>query len=206
MKKRLILVAALSLSLAGIGQNNEGGIKPTIIPIEYHGQTGRLDQYQEPAGTVNEVTKTEKIGYHPKKDWILNETLNPNAKPVGMDPSLQQEYSAPRTTKALSHSWEGIPNQPLSPGDPSVDVGPNHVVQMVNGPSGSQIRIYGKTGTPIGSEVAFDNFMSMPGGGGDPIVLYDERADRWLLSEFASSGNVLHVAISTTADPGGGLP
>ena len=51
--------------------------------------------------------------------------------------------------------------------------------------------------------VYFDNFMSMAGGAGDPIVLYDERADRWFLSEFSQSGNNLHIAISTTADPTG---
>jgi hypothetical protein len=60
MKKRLMLEAALSLSIVGIGQTNDGGIKPTIIPIEFHGETGRLDEYVEPEGTVNEITKTKK--------------------------------------------------------------------------------------------------------------------------------------------------
>ena len=40
-------------------------------------------------------------------------------------------------------------------------------------------------------------------GFGDPIVLYDEAADRWLLSEFAASGNHLCVYISQTASPSG---
>ena len=203
MKKILWVVASIALSSIVYAQDKEEGIHPTIIPIEFHGVTGRLDQYQEPHGTVNEITKTEKIGYHPKDDWILNEAVNPNALPQGVDPVLQKDYAEPTATKAPTYTWEGIPNQPVSPGDPAIDVGPNHVVQMVNGSSGAYIQVYDKTGTPIGSQVYFDNFMSMPGGSGDPIVLYDERADRWLLSEFAANGNALHVAISTTPDPTG---
>jgi len=204
MKKKVWLVAAVVISSIAYSQEKEEGIRPSIIPIEFHGVTVRLDAFEEALGTVNEITKTEKIGYHPKDDWILNEAVNPNALPQGVDPALQTDYSEPAgATKAPTYTWEGIPNQPVSPGDPTVDVGPNHVVQMVNGSSGAYIQVYDKTGTPIGSQVYFDNFMGMPGGSGDPIVLYDERADRWLLSEFAANGNVLHVAISTTPDPGG---
>ncbi len=46
-----------------------------------------------------------------------------------------------------------------------------------------------------------DNFTGSVGGAGDPIVLYDAMADRWLMSEFSASGNKLLVAISQTADP-----
>ena len=38
-------------------------------------------------------------------------------------------------------------------------------------------------------------------GAGDPIVLFDALASRWLLSEFASTGNRLCVYISQTVDP-----
>ena len=203
MKKRLVLIATIAISSFVQAQKKDEGIHPTIIPIEFKGETGRLDGYQAPNNVVNEITKTEKIGYHPKMDWVLNESVNPNALPNGEDPVLQKEYATAPTTKAATYSWEGIPNQPVSPGDPSVDVGPNHVVQMVNGSSGAYIQVYDKSGTPIGAQVYFDNFMGMAGGKGDPIVVYDERADRWLLSEFAATGNVLHVAISTTPDPTG---
>jgi PKD repeat protein len=204
MKKRLLLVASIAVSSLVYSQGKNEAIHPTLIPITFQGETGRLDHYQAPSNVVNEVTKTEKIGYHPKNDWILNESVNPNALPQGVDPALQKDYAdAAPSTKAPTYSWEGMPNQPVSPGDPSVDVGPNHVVQMINGASGAYIQVYDKTGNTIGSQVYFDNFIGMAGGSGDPIVLYDERADRWLLSEFASAGNVLHVAISTTPDPTG---
>ena len=48
-----------------------------------------------------------------------------------------------------------------------------------------------------------DNYLGFPGGSGDPIVLYDQDADRWMMSEFANAGNHLHVAISQTPNPAG---
>ncbi|HXG30868.1 MAG TPA: calcium-binding protein, partial [Thermodesulfobacteriota bacterium] len=38
-------------------------------------------------------------------------------------------------------------------------------------------------------------------GFGDPIVLYDRLANRWLMSEFTTSGNHLCVYVSRTPDP-----
>ncbi len=211
MKKLSLLVigalAAFSVNAQKIKKTkdpNKEGIRAQEVPVTFHGVTGKLIDYVEPPGTVNEVVKHPKIGYHPKDDWILNETINPNALPQGEDPALQKHYADPAPpTKALGSNWDAISNFNVSPADPTVDVGPNHVVHMTNGPSGAYIQVYSKTGTPIGSQVYFDNFMNMPGGLGDPIVLYDERADRWFLSEFSSSGNNLHIAISQTADPTG---
>ncbi len=204
MKTLPIFVATLLVCYSLNAQKNKKEtVHSTVIPITFHGITGKLLNYVAPPGTVNEVVKTQKIGYHPKNDWGLNETVNPNALPKGADKSLQKQYTPTTLNKALTYSFDGIINFSVSPADPAVDVGPNHVVQMTNGPSGSYIRIFNKSGTPIGTQVYFDNFMSLPGGLGDPIVLYDERADRWLLSEFSSSGNNMHVAISTTADPTG---
>lgn len=204
MKKLPFIVAVLlACNTLHAQKIKKETLEAKIIPVTYHGVTGKLIDYVEPQGTVNEVVKTQKIGYHPKNDWGLNQTVNPNALPKGGDKSLQKHYTPSSLSKALTYSFDGITNFNVSPADPAVDVGPNHVVQMTNGPSGSYIRVFDKTGTPIGSQVYFDNFMGMPGGLGDPIVLYDERADRWLLSEFSSGGNNMHVAISTTADPSG---
>ena len=202
MKKLLFSVAAVLITSTVNAQKQTNEIQAVSIPVSYNGLTGSLINYLEPVGTVNEITKTPKIGYHPKGDWILNESVNPNALPQGEDPALQKHYS-PANTNALTQSWDGITNFNTNPADPAVDVGPNHVVQMTNGPSGAYIQVYSKTGGAIGSQIYFDNFMNMPGGLGDPIVLYDERADRWMLSEFSSSGDNMHIAISQTADPTG---
>lgn len=100
-------------------------------------------------------------------------------------------------------------NTGVNPADPCLDVGPNHVIQMINGSSGSYFRIYDKSGNALGAQVYLDNFVNAIGGissyngAGDPIVLYDAIADRWMMSEFSSSGNRMIVAVSTTPDPTG---
>ncbi|MDX2359276.1 MAG: PKD domain-containing protein [Crocinitomicaceae bacterium] len=200
--KRLALLLIGALTSFSLFSQKIDAIQAEVLPIEFHGITGNLIDYVEPSGTVNEITRTENSGPS-TKNWGTNPNINPNALPNGMDPAWQTDYAPAAINKVLTQSWDGMGYTSVNPPDPTVDVGPNHVVQMINGGSGSYIQVYSKTGVAIGPQVYFDNFMSMPGGSGDPIVLYDERADRWLLSEFSSTGNNMHVAISTTPDPTG---
>jgi hypothetical protein len=92
----------------------------------------------------------------------------------------------------------------VSPPDPSGDVGTLHFVQAVNGSGGSDIRIYRKSD---GSFVRNFTLTSLGGTGacasglGDPIILFDELASRWVFTEFSpQSGNSLCVYVSDTAD------
>src|SRR5438477_4987924 len=93
-----------------------------------------------------------------------------------------------------------------SPPDPNGAVGPNHVVTMSN----LHFQIFNKSGTSLFGPAANNTLWSGFGGGcqtrnaGDPVVLYDQLADRWLLSQFTSAAPYLEcVAISTTGDPTG---
>ncbi len=92
------------------------------------------------------------------------------------------------------------------------DVGPDHYVQMVN----TSFQIFDKEGNSLAGPF-FNNSLWAGFGGvcentnrGDPIVLYDHLADRWLLSQFAfnldASNNPIGpfrecVAISQGPDP-----
>ncbi len=210
MKRIILFGATLALTMTAFSQNkNQSTISKNekvpvdLLPVTFHGTVGPLSTYQEDPNALNEITRTEKLGYHPKDDWVLNEKINPNALPVGADPALQKEYNTNiNTHKAMVIQFDGMGYTGVNPADPAVDVGPNHVVQMINGGSGAYIEIYDKTnGNVVMSQVYFDNFMSMPGGAGDPIVLYDERAQVWYLSEFSNSGNNMHLAVSSGSNP-----
>ena len=92
------------------------------------------------------------------------------------------------------------------PPDTNGDVGKDHYVQMVN----SITEIFDRdTGTSLMGPFASNMFWSGLGGAcdtendGDPVVLYDHLADRWMVSQFAVPGgtNYLCVAVSTTPDP-----
>jgi hypothetical protein len=91
----------------------------------------------------------------------------------------------------------------VNPPDTVGDVGPNHYIQMINGNSGAVFRIYNKAGTLLAGPTNLETLGTgnCASGLGDPIVLYDQLAGRWLMSEFSNSGNRLCVYISQTGDP-----
>src|SRR6266540_1009556 len=100
----------------------------------------------------------------------------------------------------------------VNPPDPIGDVGPHNYVEMVN----LVFAVYDKSGTmqlgPVPLGALWDGFAipDCTDLSGDPVVLYDQLSDRWVLSQFTTSGlddptlpfwNC--VAISTTGDPTG---
>src|SRR5205823_8279094 len=96
------------------------------------------------------------------------------------------------------------------PPDTNGAIGPNHYVQMVN----SNIAVYDKTGATLMTPRPINGLWSVTPNSecfthnnGDPIVLYDQLADRWMVSQFvvqASTENYAQcIAISQTADPTG---
>ncbi len=95
----------------------------------------------------------------------------------------------------------------VSPPDPAGDVGPNHYVAMTN----LSYAVLDKSGTLLYGPAANNTVWTGFGGAcenensGDPIVLYDQISDRWLLSQFTSAGPDYYncVALSTTPDPTG---
>jgi hypothetical protein len=117
-------------------------------------------------------------------------------------------------------NFEGLSNEDnfnifgfrVNPPDPNGEVGPNNYVEMVN----LTFAVYSKTGTlllgPVDTGTLWDGFAipDCTDPSGDPVVLYDQFTDRWLLSQFTTSGlddptkpfwNC--VAVSTTGDPTG---
>ena len=93
------------------------------------------------------------------------------------------------------------------PPDTNGAVGPNHFILITN----MGLRIYDKTGTPLTAQFRLSLLLAgIPNAGdddGDPIVVYDQMADRWILSQFnlqVTAGSThMHVAISKTGDPTG---
>lgn len=97
----------------------------------------------------------------------------------------------------------------VAPPDTDGAVGPNHYVQMIN----LLTTVFDKAGNivPGGGPFASNAFWTGIGGNcepynqGDPIVLYDDVADRWLVSQFAFPDSFdtfsQCVAISQTGDP-----
>ena len=116
----------------------------------------------------------------PKGDDALVENQMRTAKKSGRAPSLVFEADI---------SQAGV-------SDPTGAVGPNHYIGAWN----FAFRIFDKEGNPLTNEASLSTIF--PGNAiGDPIVLYDAEADRFIITEFDSSPNGFNVAICQGPDP-----
>ncbi|OGO36376.1 MAG: hypothetical protein A2W35_07410 [Chloroflexi bacterium RBG_16_57_11] len=130
---------------------------------------------------------------------------------------LQSALSGP-TAAAISAplvNFEGLSNLDnfntfgfrVNPPDPNGDVGPNHYVEMIN----LVFAVYDKQGNlllgPVDTGTLWADFPveDCTDPSGDPIVIYDQLEDRWLLTQFTTRGPAYYdcVAISQTGDPTG---
>ena len=140
-------------------------------------------------------------------------------------PVIQSKgYSGDAALQALSPAvaipsplanFEGLSNQDnfnifgfrVNPPDPNGEVGPNHYVEMIN----LVFAVYDKNGNKLvgpvdtGSLWAGFAIPDCTDPSGDPVVLYDQLEDRWLLSQFTTRGPIYYncVAVSQTGDPTG---
>jgi hypothetical protein len=95
------------------------------------------------------------------------------------------------------------------PPDTNGDVGPNHYVQPLN----VAFKIFDKSGNTLSGPTTFNSFFSGLTGTpcananqGDPFVIYDQQADRWLISDFAfpsfpGSSFFQCIGVSQSPDP-----
>jgi hypothetical protein len=138
----------------------------------------------------------------------------------GINARLQGQFLTAAITAPLAN-FEGLSNQDnfniyggrVNPPDPVGDVGPNHYVEMIN----LAFAVYDKTGAVLAGPTAigdlWDGFAieDCTDPSGDPIVVYDQLVDRWILSQFTTRGFDPPftapfydcVAISQTGDPTG---
>ena len=125
------------------------------------------------------------------------------------DPVIQDDPFAPSVEPNIPSTgvnFEGINNiWGVYPPDTNGAAGVNHYIQTVN----LGYAIWNKNGT-IARAVSNTNTLWSGFGGpcestnsGDPIVLHDQIANRWLISQFGlpTVGNYQCIAISQTSDP-----
>jgi len=178
----------------------------------------------QPAGVFQGARRAVKFDVSPPL-WSIAAKAISTDDAIGrmlVDPpsKLEGEYG-PQDLDAVPQDWTAAPLIPapavsfdamnnisqVSPPDPVGDVGPDHYVAMSNLSFG----VYSKTGTLLYGPAANNTLWTGFGGDcetsndGDPIVLYDQFADRWLLSQFTAGGPTFYncVALSVTGDPTG---
>jgi Secretion system C-terminal sorting domain len=193
------------------------------VPIEFNVGEGRFIKTTETlfgksalSNPLTDVPVRNENGMIIEKD---HNTFLPAKKSemymVGKDQASQKNYTRKlrlNNFQALGTNLDGMAYTGVTPSDPTICVGSNHVIQMINGPSGSYYQIYSKTGNIVKAKGYLDALTGI-GGAGDPICLYDQFADRYILTEFRNNvesfgtppntDEGLVIAYSATNDPTG---
>jgi hypothetical protein len=199
LRFRFALMLLLAVPASALAQTG----RPQIIPADRHDVSPPLRDLPPAPRIVGEL-EAEPARLIPSR----------RIAPSGPDAALQSSTLAPTlAAPSIGLNFDGIGNGVAgfsvryAPPDTNGAVGPNHFVQTVN----TDIAVYTKTGALAFGPVATSTLWSGFGGGcetnndGDPIVVYDRIADRFVVSQF--SVNTLPylqcVAVSQTGDPTG---
>jgi cell division septation protein DedD len=190
-----------------VRQGNDGGAGQPVGRItvgqSYHNDTSPpiRDMVQVPLKGVQEDEDSHDAIRNPKiennhvdrRDTVVQSSMAPDAMP----------------TPALN--FNGIPFPGVAcncePPDTVGEVGATQYVQMVN----EGYQVFNKTtgASVLGPSSIVSIWAGFGGlcqtsGSGDPVVLYDQIANRWLISQFAGGVPTDEcIAISTTSDATG---
>jgi hypothetical protein len=209
MKLNHYLIFMLAMLMAGFiqGQNGQEQNVPIVSKAVYFDVTPPLRDM--PIVLPGERDRSWK------DNIIQNKSMEEEYKNMEadipedfVDPVLQQSYPFSRDITGPVLNFDGVGNvSGVYPPDTEGDVGSDYYFQMIN----LAFAIWDKQGNllygPVDNSTLWDGFIGPWTGtnDGDPIVLYDELADRWIASQFAintSNGTYWQlVAVSSTSDP-----
>ena len=205
----------------------------TLMPLMVHAQSDTALQHRAEVSYPMKFDKTPKplremfdTGEKPEPARGGKDFEPGRPQPVGnrnkpfTDPLSDRSVGLPSALAEIKASTNGTPVDPnarVAPPDTTGDVGPNHYVQWVNlryavytltRDANNQITGFNLvSGFPKNGNVVWQGFggRCQSDNDGDPIVQYDQLADRWILTQFAVSGTPYTqcVAVSTTGDPTG---
>lgn len=176
-------------------------LAPPVTPSRFDGDLRALPPIEpwRPGEPIREI---------PQRRYLPEGGDLPDPAPR-RDPLMDRRADAQRATDSqfvvTSRSFAGRGFTGVNPPDTVGDVGPGHYIQSVNAGTGAIVEIWNKAQPQPDLLVSFS--MDTLGSGqcadgfGDPIILYDRQADRWVLTEFSRSGNFLCVYISQGPDP-----
>lgn len=203
--KKLIIFTITGLFIAYTWAQ-DGPVKPTITGVgTYYGLTPPLRDL--PVITEAEFKKMQASAADDRNRELENRSypFAATALPKGPDPVWQKKMGTAKSGKEPIMNFNGQ-QSPYYPPDANGAVGPLYYMQDIN----TIYAIYDKTtGALVAGPTAMNQlFSGVPGANcndGDPLILYDEQADRWLAVEFSicSSNDRMLIAVSQTSDPTG---
>jgi hypothetical protein len=228
-RRSMLAIVALSLLVTTAG-TAMGAQEAPLVELEPTFSTAAAFDVSPAARDLAQPVTLQRAPFGPSQDLReIRPDRGPNVPDQGFsgDGALQGSSALEATTATAAATipsplltFEGLSNEDnrtafgfrVAPPDPIGDVGPNHYVEMVN----LVFAVYDKQGNlllgpvPLGALWESFEVEDCTDPSGDPIVLYDQLEDRWILSQFTTRGfddPTLPfydcVAISQTGDPTG---
>lgn len=215
---KLLFTAAVAVGVAFLLPSQPSSAEPTVSSESVNGpvvgQASRAGVSDAVSALVSRRSKrpsgkliTTVVG--PSTDtasYVLSRTPDTGV-------SIGRFSSAPMPTPSLS--FDGLANYDnitaynavIIPPDTIGEVGPNHYVQAIN----ALVRIFDKNGNALTPPFRLSQLFASLGtvcaarDDGEPIVVYDPLADRWILSQYCNAFPPFRqmIAVSQTGDPTG---
>lgn len=198
-----VLLLAFNASAAGAPAAKERPPAPGVlvigpaVPTVFDGDLRDLPRAPgwQPGDPIKEIPRR-----HHHEAEITPPPVEPQIDPLlGVQARAEVRMLDPPILNFAGQGFSGV-----NPPDTVGDVGLDRYVQMINGPGSSLFTVYNKAdGSVAAGPISLETLGSgdCAFGLGDPVVLYDQLADRWFLSEFSDAANALCVYVSQTSDP-----
>ncbi len=199
----VFLLFFILFSQFSYGQEKNGPSR--ISKLQLVAKVPSLAQQLDRGTFVKSNTRGEKQEINPKRRGA-NTTVPGKGFPKNGDPLVDH------SKKAINRSYQPQPirvfdahistNADPVPSDPTGAVGSNHYVAAWN----TAFRIFDKNGNPLIAEASLSTLFP-DNTAGDPIVLYDAAADRFIITQFEDKDDNedfdsgLNIAISAGPDP-----
>jgi hypothetical protein len=173
----------------------------TRFPVELEEFQRLQEEAQQPGPTGTEAQAAAVDPTTEDEDVEAAEAL------AVLDPPEGQTVAPGAAAPALTRSFEGIGQTAWRPPDPTMAVGPNHVLVAVN----TDLAGYSKGGTLLFRWANMTTLFGpvLPSGASlfDPRLAYDHYAQRWIVVVDARrptpAGSWIMVAVSQGPDPAG---
>jgi hypothetical protein len=219
----VLFSAGVFLALLGFGTlSNASAQAPAQKPTQE--QIGLTTVFHTLHSDLSRPLREQPLEWPPREKMESEHEANLNPKIPhkhvdGLDPVIQSSFldrlmTAPSIPGPIL-TWAGIPFPGVvcncAPPDTNGDVGKTQYVQIVN----EGVQVFNKsTGASQFGPVAIRSLWAGFGGvcetagSGDPVVVYDSLADRWVVSQFAvPSGAAVPqdecIAVSRSGDARG---
>ncbi|WP_299681497.1 GEVED domain-containing protein [uncultured Tenacibaculum sp.] len=186
MKKQLLIVFFL-LSIVAISQENKPFYRGKISSVEYVSPIISRTADLVPFVDVPKEAKDKRS---------MGNVIIPGQDPQKQDDFFRRNRHPMEQSRKMANAGLVFDTYSSSsqPTDPSLAVGPNHVMVVFN----TGFMIYDKQGNELLGETAPNPAIFPSGGCCDLTVSYDNAADRWVLS-FLGGG--AQIAVSDGPNP-----